>query len=100
MMHFIFAYVDMSWETNSMVLVGTMMGLLNCLELVAAAPIALPARRWPWQPEPQAPLERDAQLPPPRGLPLRRAPRTIPALTRTWRSSRRATSAEPIYPPI
>lgn len=29
-MHFIYAYVDMSWEAQSMIYVGTMMGIINC----------------------------------------------------------------------
>jgi O-antigen ligase len=35
-MHFIFAYVDMSWEAQSMIYVGTMMGLVNSLEQIVA----------------------------------------------------------------
>lgn len=31
-MHFIFAYVDISWDTQSMVLVGAMMGIINRVE--------------------------------------------------------------------
>ena len=50
-MHFIYAYVDMSWEAQSMIYVGTMMGLINGLERVVAQPVPSPARRWPWQPE-------------------------------------------------
>lgn len=52
LMHFIFAYADIAWDNQSMIYVGTMMGLLNCLEHVAAQPVALPAKRWPWQPDP------------------------------------------------
>ena len=50
-MHFIYAYVDISWEAQSMIYVGTMMGLINGLERVVANPVPYPARRWPWQPE-------------------------------------------------
>lgn len=32
LMHFTFAYVDMSWDTQSMVYVGTMMGIISCAE--------------------------------------------------------------------
>jgi len=35
MMHFTFAYVDMSWDNQSMVYVGAMMGIINCIEGVA-----------------------------------------------------------------
>lgn len=49
-MHFVYAYVDMSWEAQSMLFVGTAMGVLNGLERLVAAPVPAPARRWPWQP--------------------------------------------------
>lgn len=52
-MHFIYAYADMSWEHQSMIYVGTMMGIVNCVEHVAAQPVPLPRRRWPWQPNPR-----------------------------------------------
>jgi O-antigen ligase len=50
-MHFIYAYVDMSWEAQSMIYVGTMMGLINSLEHIVAKPMPRLPRRWPWQPE-------------------------------------------------
>ena len=59
-MHFIYAYVDMSWEAQSMIYVGIMMGLLNGLERVVAQPVAYAPRRWPWQPEPAAPKLRSS----------------------------------------
>jgi hypothetical protein len=34
LMHFIYAYVDMSWESQSMIYLGTMMGIINCSERV------------------------------------------------------------------
>lgn len=49
LMHFLYAYADMSWDTRSMVLVGTMLGLLNSLEQIVAKPLSQPERRWPWQ---------------------------------------------------
>jgi hypothetical protein len=52
-MHFIFAYVDMSWDAQSMIYVGTMMGLINCTERIVGRPVPLPARRWPWQAKPR-----------------------------------------------
>ena len=52
-MHFTFAYVDISWETQSMVYVGTMMGTLCAIERIVAAPVPLRPKRWPWQPDPQ-----------------------------------------------
>jgi O-antigen ligase len=58
-MHFIYAYVDISWEAQSMIYVGTMMGLINGMERIVAQPVLSPVRRWPWQPEtPAAPTLR------------------------------------------
>jgi hypothetical protein len=54
-MHFIYAYVDMSWETQSMVYVGAMMGVIGSLEHVAGVPVPARSRRWPWQPQPLPP---------------------------------------------
>lgn len=51
-MHFVYAYVDMSWDVQSMVYVGTAMGILNALERIVAKPVPTPFKRWPWQPEP------------------------------------------------
>lgn len=45
-MHFVYAYVDMSWDAPSMIYVGTMMGLINCLERIVAKPVPLPRQRW------------------------------------------------------
>jgi hypothetical protein len=55
--HFVYTYVDMSWDANSMVFVGAMMGLLNCLHLVAARPVSVPTRRWSWEPSPTEPSQ-------------------------------------------
>ena len=54
-MHFMYAYADMSWDNQSMIYVGTMMGIINRVEWVMSQPAARPRRRWPWQKEP-APL--------------------------------------------
>lgn len=48
-MHFLYAYVDMSWDVQSMLYLGAMLGLINSMERIATAPILPPARRWPWQ---------------------------------------------------
>ncbi len=48
-MHFIYAYVDMSWEAQSMIYVGVMMGLINSLERIATRSEQHTHRRWPWQ---------------------------------------------------
>jgi len=60
-MHFIYAYVDMSWEVQSMIYVGAMMGLIGSLEHIVGVPVPARPRRWPWQPQP---------LPPPGLAPL------------------------------
>lgn len=48
-MHFIYAYVDMSWDMQSMLYVGAMMGLINSLEHIAEQPAPPVYQRWPWQ---------------------------------------------------
>lgn len=48
-MHFTYTYVDIAWDMQSMILVGSMMGVVNAIEHVAAKPAAVPAKRWPWQ---------------------------------------------------
>lgn len=48
-MHFVFAYVDMSWDTGNMVYVGSMMGLVNALPAIVARPLPETRYRWPWQ---------------------------------------------------
>jgi hypothetical protein len=52
-MHFIYAYVDMSWDNQSMVLVGVMMGISSSLEQVVAHPVDPQKKRYAWQPDPQ-----------------------------------------------
>lgn len=56
--HFVYAYVDMSWDTISMVYVGSMMGLLNGIERVAATTPAQIAPRWPWLGQNEVPAKR------------------------------------------
>jgi hypothetical protein len=53
LMHFVYAYVDMSWDNQSMIYVGTMMGLVNRLEKIVATPEPVLPKRWPWQPDPR-----------------------------------------------
>lgn len=60
MMHFLFAYVDMSWNNQSMIYVGVALGLLNCFEHVVAKPTKLQPKQWVWQPEPEP--EPEAKL--------------------------------------
>lgn len=59
-MHFTYAYVDMSWDIESMVYLGVMLGIINGLEQVALQPTAVSPRRWPWQP---MPISKPAILP-------------------------------------
>jgi hypothetical protein len=47
-MHFLYAYVDISWDIQSMLYVGTMMGLANGLTRIVARPVPGPQKRWPW----------------------------------------------------
>jgi O-antigen ligase len=51
-MHFVYAYVDISWDAQSMIYVGIMMGLINSLERIVDQPVQQPSPRWPWQPAP------------------------------------------------
>jgi O-antigen ligase len=55
-MQFIYAYVDISWEAQSMILLGVMLGILNSIEAITASDLTRPQRRWPWQPEPKQPV--------------------------------------------
>ncbi len=54
-MHFIYAYVDMSWEAQNMVYVGVSMGIINSLERIVAQPTPIKPKRWPWQPDTSPP---------------------------------------------
>lgn len=51
-MHFIYAYVDMSWDIQSMAYIGVMIGLINCLEHLVSRQEPQPTKRWPWQSDP------------------------------------------------
>jgi O-antigen ligase len=55
MMHFIYAYADISWDAQSMLYMGMMMGILASLERIVAQPVFPPPKRWPWQPDPAPP---------------------------------------------
>lgn len=48
-MHFVYTYVDMAWDTQSMVYVGTAMGVLGVLSRIAETELVVKAPRWPWQ---------------------------------------------------
>lgn len=55
LMHFIYAYADISWDAQSMLYMGMMMGILASLERIVAQPVFPPPKRWPWQPDPVPP---------------------------------------------
>jgi hypothetical protein len=48
-MHFIYAYVDIAWDTQSMLYLGTCIAVLNSAERVLSAPKKAPQMRYPWQ---------------------------------------------------
>lgn len=48
LMHYIYTYVDMAWDTQSMVFVGTAIGVLSVLPRIAAETEAVKPPRWPW----------------------------------------------------
>ena len=52
-MHFVFAYVDMSWDCPNMLMVGLAMGLASALPAVAAYQPETRTMRWPWIPAPR-----------------------------------------------
>jgi len=60
-MHFIYAYADMSWDAPNMVYIGVMAGIINSLERIVDQPIPVKPKRWTWQPD---------EVPPPGLSPL------------------------------
>ena len=53
-MHFMFAYVDISWDGQSMLFIGGAMGVINAMERIMNRPIKVDEKRWPWLSEPDA----------------------------------------------
>ena len=53
-MHFMFAYVDISWDGQSMLFVGSAMGIINATERIMNRPVKLAEKRWPWLSDPDA----------------------------------------------
>ena len=102
-MHFTYAYADMSWDGISMTFIGTMMGLINSLEVIAARPLPTLVKRWHWVPDPvQTPKKRwpwmlDKGVPPPYRQP-KAWPVPLPAyrLTRMARAESAARRAADI----
>jgi hypothetical protein len=93
----------MSWEGISMTFVGTMMGLINSLEVIAARPLPAQIKRWPWVPDSTArpdkrwPWMLDKGVPPPYRQP-KAWPVPIPAyrITRLARAELAAQRAADI----
>jgi hypothetical protein len=97
LMHFTYAYADMSWEGISLTFVGTMMGLINSLELIASRPLPVQVKRWPWLPDMDVPPQKrwpwllEKGVPPPYAtpkivpapIPVHRVVETYLASTRT-----------------
>jgi hypothetical protein len=54
-MHFVYAYVDMSWDGQSLILLGVCWGIINVFDRILARPVSTPPRRWPWQRQPAPP---------------------------------------------
>jgi O-antigen ligase len=54
-MHFIYAYVDMSWDNQSMIYLGALIGLTSSAEYIVRQPVKIRPKRWSWQPDPQPP---------------------------------------------
>jgi hypothetical protein len=52
-MHFVYAYVDMSWDAPNMVMVATSIGLIICLIPIVSQESPPPSKRWPWQRDPE-----------------------------------------------
>jgi hypothetical protein len=56
-MHFTFAYADISWDAQSMMYVGTMMGIIGSIEHVTSKSVPIPPKRWHWQKDPEPVLK-------------------------------------------
>lgn len=48
-MHFLFAYVDISWDAQSMLYVGAMMGLINSIQRITGTSMTKPEKMDAWQ---------------------------------------------------
>jgi hypothetical protein len=51
-MHFVYAYVDMSWDNQSMLFVGAMMAVLGKIETIVFESQKPAFKRWPWLSDP------------------------------------------------
>jgi hypothetical protein len=93
-MHFTYAYADMSWEVVSMTFVGTMMGLINSLEVIAARSLPVQVKRWPWVPDSPAPAQKRWPWVPDSGvLPPYRQPKAWPMPVPAYRAAQAARAS-------
>jgi hypothetical protein len=51
-MQIIFTYVDIGWDSQSVLYLGLAMGVINSLEHVVSKPVPVPSKRWRWQQDP------------------------------------------------
>ncbi|NNJ11090.1 O-antigen ligase family protein [Chloroflexales bacterium ZM16-3] len=94
-MHFTYGYADMSWEGISLTFVGTMMGLINSLEVIAARPLPIQVKRWPWVPDADATAEKRWPWLPDHGvLPPYCQPNVAPMPVPAYRVAQAARAAE------
>ncbi len=52
LMHFMFAYVDISWGAQSMLFVGAALGIINKMGKIMSTSVDPEPKRWRWQSEP------------------------------------------------
>lgn len=52
LMHFIYAYFDISWDARSMVYIGSILGMVNSITRIMANTTSPEPKRWPWLPDP------------------------------------------------
>lgn len=48
-MQLMFSYVDIGWDSQTILYLGIMMGIINSLEHVVSKPVPVPKKRWHWQ---------------------------------------------------
>jgi O-antigen ligase len=52
-MHFMFSYVDIAWDSQSMLYLGCAMGMINSIEYILGLPEDKKKKRYPWQADPK-----------------------------------------------
>ena len=48
-MQLMFSYVDIGWDSQTVLYLGIMMGIINSMEHVVSKPVPVPKKRWHWQ---------------------------------------------------